>query len=65
MTVAPLPADRTGRGETVQADRWVIEVKPIGPGPPVAVRVRRLLKAMLRGYGLKAVLVRDPAAPGE
>jgi len=48
------------RGQTLEAARWVVEFKPTGDGPPMANRMRAMLKAALRAYGLKAVAVRDP-----
>lgn len=43
-----------------RSDEWIIHLKPIGDGPPGAVRVRHLLKRALRDWGLKCVLVRNP-----
>jgi hypothetical protein len=41
-----------------------LEVRAEGAGPPADVRVRRLLKAMLRGYGLRCVAVEEvPPGP--
>lgn len=34
---------------------WTLQFRAEGNGPPVAVRVRRLLKAALRQYGLRLV----------
>ncbi len=36
---------------------WLMEFRPEGQGPPAAIRVRRLLKAALRAYGLRCVTV--------
>jgi len=35
--------------------RWVLTFKAEGDGPPVECRVRRLLKAALRAYGLRCL----------
>jgi len=44
-----------------------VSLKAEGPGPPVAIRLRRWLKAALRGYGLRCtavdVVVKDSAPP--
>jgi hypothetical protein len=34
---------------------WTLSFRAEGPGPPVEIRVRRLLKAALRRYGLRCV----------
>ena len=47
-------------------DRFEIVLKAEGQGPPVEVRLRRWLKASLRGYGLRCVTVKvveDSAMP--
>lgn len=36
---------------------WTLTVKAEGDGPPVECRVRRLLKAALRAYGLRCTAV--------
>jgi hypothetical protein len=43
-------------------DGYVLVLVPLPDSVPAAVRVRRLLKAALRGYRLKCVLIRDPKA---
>jgi hypothetical protein len=35
-------------------DRLTITLVPVGKGPPAAVRFRRVLKLLLRGFGLRA-----------
>jgi hypothetical protein len=44
---------------------FAIELRPEGPGPPPAIRLRGLLKAALRRFGLRCVDVRlvDPVPP--
>jgi hypothetical protein len=37
---------------------YVITVRSEGGGPPVEVRLRRALKALLRGFGLRCIEVR-------
>ena len=47
-------------------DRFEIILRAEGAGPPVAIRLRRWLKAALRGYSLRCVSVRlieDPVMP--
>lgn len=41
---------------------WTVVVEPLEDEVPAAVRVKRWLKAGLRGYGLKCVEVRDAKA---
>ena len=36
-------------------DDWTLTFRATGQGPPVEIRVRRLLKAALRAYGLRCV----------
>ena len=36
-------------------DDWTLTFRATGQGPPVEIRVRRLLKAALRTYGLRCV----------
>jgi hypothetical protein len=40
-------------------DRWEFVVEAEGAGPPAVVRVRRLLKAAIRAYGLRCVSVAE------
>jgi hypothetical protein len=51
------PPDR--RNQTVSGDTWLIEFKAVEPGPPTSVRVRRALKYLWRGFGLKCTAIRD------
>ena len=47
-------------------DRFEIVLKAEGAGPPVEIRLRRWLKAALRGYSLRCVsvrLIQDPTMP--
>ena len=39
--------------ENADADVWTLSFKATGEGPPVEIRVRRLLKTALRAYGLR------------
>ncbi len=45
-------------------DRLQITVQPMGPGPPAAVRIRRLLKVLLRAYGLRCVSLEPAGSVG-
>ena len=36
-------------------DDWTLTFRATGQGPPVEIRVRRLLKAALRAYGLRCI----------
>ena len=47
----------------IAPDRWKLTFQAEGDGPPVAVRVRRLLKAALRTYRLRCVAVDSPDRP--
>jgi hypothetical protein len=38
-----------------EPDDWSLIFRSVGPGPPVAVRVRRLLKFAWRALGLRCV----------
>lgn len=42
--------------------RWTLTFRPEGDGPPVELRVRRLLKLALRVCGLRCVGLREAAA---
>jgi hypothetical protein len=42
---------------------WTFTVEAVGAGPPTVVRVRRLLKAALRAYGLRCIGYGIPPAP--
>lgn len=47
--------------------RWILSFRAEGDGPPVELRVRRLLKAALRCHGLRCVHVAEQVpqqAPG-
>ena len=50
---APTPTKATA------AASWTITLAAEGDGPPAVVRVRRLLKAARRAYGLRALEVRE------
>ena len=39
-------------------DQFEIVLKAEGQGPPVEIRLRRWLKAALRGYGLRCLTIR-------
>jgi hypothetical protein len=41
---------------------WLVEFKADGDGPPMAHRMRAMLKAALRSYGLRCTVVRSPTA---
>ena len=57
----PPAAPPTPELEPWDHGRWVLTFEAAGCGPPMVVRVRRLLKAALRGYGLKAIEARQEA----
>lgn len=38
-----------------------LTVRPIGEGPPVMIRLRRLLKGLLRGHGMQCVGIEEVA----
>jgi len=40
-------------------ERWMLIFEAAGNGPPMAVRVRRLLKAAGRCYGLRCVVAEE------
>jgi hypothetical protein len=40
-------------------DLVTITLRPEGPGPPAAVRLKRCLKSLLRAYGLRCVDIRE------
>jgi hypothetical protein len=44
-------------------DRFTFSFTATGDGPPAEIRVRRMLKAALRHYGLRASFVPTPATP--
>jgi hypothetical protein len=46
------------QSHTTADECWLIQLRAEGDGPPLAIRVRRLLKAALRRYGLRAVPVK-------
>jgi hypothetical protein len=50
---------------TVSCDpqRFLVELRAEGPGPPAVVRLRRWLKTALRQHGLRCVSVREAAGP--
>jgi hypothetical protein len=48
-----------------EPERFLVELRAEGPGPPAAVRLRRWLKAALRQHGLRCVSVRQAAGPGQ
>ena len=43
-------------------ETWTLAFRPEGAGPPVQHRVRRLLKAALRSYGLRCTRLDGPPA---
>jgi hypothetical protein len=52
------------RTSLVPAEALIV-VRAEGKGPPFEIRLRRVLKAMLRAYGLRCTAVSSrPAAPG-
>jgi hypothetical protein len=50
---------------TTHAEEWPLTFRAVGPGPEPAIRVRRLLKAALRSYGLRCISLADHAEPAE
>ena len=48
-----------------QSTVFRLDLKAVGAGPPADVRLRRLLKAMLRGYGLRCVQAVELAPDGQ
>lgn len=55
MSTSPSKPDVIPQGEVM------ICLECAGIGPPLVIRVRRLLKSALRAYGLRAVKVELPA----
>jgi hypothetical protein len=50
-----------------EAEVWSLNFRAEGDGPPLAIRIRRLLKSALRAYGLRCVdfgLIAPPATHG-
>jgi len=43
--------------------RYLVTLETAGAGPPPMVRIKRLLKAALRVYGLRCVGLREEAPP--
>jgi hypothetical protein len=43
-----------------EAEPWILECKPVGDGPPMAQRMKAVLKRMLRDHGVKVTVVRSP-----
>ena len=44
-------------------EAYVITVVPTGDGPPVPQRLKRLLKVLLRGYGLRCTRIAPETPP--
>jgi hypothetical protein len=57
----PAPAEKVYHLELVDApqrhDGW--------PAPPAVIRLRRLLKTLLRGYGFRCISAREAPAAGQ
>ena len=51
--------------EPPEPERWALAFTPIGDGPPMAVRMRRLIKYAYRALGLRYDHVPDPPAPAD
>lgn len=51
-TPPPPPASRA------DPETFTVTFRAVGEGPPASVRMRRLLKAALRAYGLKSVVAK-------
>jgi hypothetical protein len=51
----PYATSNTPRQRTREAELWHLTFRAEGDGPPVAIRVRRLLKRALRSFGLRCV----------
>ena len=55
-TTKPPSAPETGGNripDPISPERWMLTVEAVGAGPPLVVRVRKLLKAAWRRYGLR------------
>jgi len=48
---------------TPEPEKFVITVRAEGPGPPVPQRLKRLLKVMLRAYGVRCVRIAPETPP--
>ena len=48
---------------TPEPEKFVITVRCEGPGPPVPIRLRRLLKTMLRSYGVRCIRIAPERPP--
>jgi hypothetical protein len=46
-------------------ERYLVELRAEGAGPPAAIRLRRWLKACLRSYGLRCVSVEEVRTPAQ
>lgn len=44
--------------------RFLLVVHAEGDGPPVPIRLRRFLKRLLRGYGVRVESIEEVAGPG-
>lgn len=44
---------------------WTIQLRPISQDVPDAVKVRRLLKALLRSFGLRCIDIRQNVKPAQ
>jgi hypothetical protein len=52
-------------GSTERPGDWLLTFRSEGEGPPTVLRVRRLLKAALRAYGLRCVRVDEVPDDGK
>jgi len=55
----------TTPGPVDDSSNWTITVRPLPGGPPAEVRIRRLLKTMLRQFGLRCVDVQVTSPDAE
>jgi len=61
MAKPPSTSETGGNGvpDPIPPERWTLTVEAVGIGPPMVVRVRRLLKAAGRCYGLRCVVAKE------